>query len=687
MGSIPITRSTQDRGMNNTIKYILAAVGGLIVLSAIGAAVFLANFDANRYKSEISAQVESATGRELTIGGDLDVAFFPWLAITVDDLTLSNRAGFGDAPFLRVGSATARVKLMPLLSRRIEVGTVRIEGLALALARKTDGTDNWSDISSMEADAAGKAASAPASAPLNLSVESIVVVDASLTLDDAQAKSKLVVEDLDLETGAVAPGKPLAFKGGAHVVSDAPALDARVKMSGGAAPGFDAIEGLKLKLDAKGAALPAPIEAATLSIDKVTLGEPLKVVGFALEIWGIKLDGGFTMKGDDLQGHFESAQFAPRKLMQTLGIAVPVTADAKALGSAQFSFDLAQRGDMLRLDAFSFTLDQSKLSGSLAVDSIERSALRFDLALDAMDLDRYLPPPVKEDAAAPAIGGLDGVAVPTEMLRGLDLQGRLRAGKLSVAKVDVADLRLEVTARNGVLDVESLTAKLYGGKVDARARLDSKPKLPTVSLKTDLAGVKVGDFMLDAFGTAHASGIAALELDLTGAGATLGDVKRDLDGKIRFDIQQGTLEGFNVWKQARIAYAAYKKKTTNAGSDPDRTEFEKLAGGADLKDGIATLVGVTAAIPFAAVTAKGTIDLKKSTLKVEAQAKVIEAPTFPPNEVYADLKGATLPLKISGPFAKPSVSVDVLKAALNSINPGKLLEEEKLRKKLKSIFG
>ncbi len=673
--------------MNTIAKYSLAGLGVLLALSAIGAAVFLASFDANRYKSEISVQVKSATGRELAIGGDLDVKFFPWLAITAGNLTLSNRAGFGDAPFLRVKSATARVKLMPLLSRRIEVGTVRIEGLALALARKADGSDNWSDIGGSTTGPAESAVPATGATPVDLSVESVVIVDAALTLDDAQAKSRLVVEDLDLETGAVAPGKPLAFKGGVRIISDAPEFKATLRMSGRMMPGFDVLEDLALTVDAEGAALPAPVKDGKLSIAKATLGEPLTIEGFALEVWGIKLAGGFSVKGDALKGHFESEQFAPRKLMQTLGIAVPVTADAKALGSAQFSFDLAQRGDMLRLDAFKLTLDQTRLSGHLAVDSIERSALRFDLALDAMDLDRYLPPATKAEADAPASGGLDGIALPTEAIRDLDLQGRFRAGKLSVAKIDVADLRLEVTARAGVLEVESLSAKLYGGKVDARARLDSRPKTPTVALKTDLAGFKVGDFMLDAFGTAHASGIAALELDLTGAGATLGDVKRDLGGKVRFDVQQGTLEGFNVWKQARIAYAAYKKRETTAGADPDRTEFETLAGGADLKDGVATLVGVTAAIPFAAVTAKGTVDLKQSTLKVEAQAKIIAAPTFPPNETYADLKGATLPVKVSGPFAKPSVSVDVLKAAISTLKPDKILKDEKLKKKLKSIFG
>ena len=121
-------------------------------------------------------------------------------------------------------------------------------------------------------------------------------------------------------------------------------------------------------------------------------------------------------------------------------------------------------------------------------------------------------------------------------------------------------------------------------------------------------------------------------------------------------------------------------------SDPDRTEFEQFSGGAQVVDGVATLEGVRAAIRFAEATAKGRIDLGKGTLKVTAQAKVNEAPDFGPGENLKDLKGVTLPVVISGPFAKPKVEVDMVKAAASLLKPD-MLKEEKLRKKLKGLFG
>ena len=49
MGSIPITRSTQDARMNKPLKYALAGLGALVALTVIAAVIFLASFDANRF--------------------------------------------------------------------------------------------------------------------------------------------------------------------------------------------------------------------------------------------------------------------------------------------------------------------------------------------------------------------------------------------------------------------------------------------------------------------------------------------------------------------------------------------------------------------------------------------------------------------------------------------------------------
>ena len=65
-----------------------------------------------------------------TIRGELELKVFPWIALDIHDVTLGNPPGYGSEPFLTVQKASVGVKLIPLLSKRVEVSRVGIEGLA-----------------------------------------------------------------------------------------------------------------------------------------------------------------------------------------------------------------------------------------------------------------------------------------------------------------------------------------------------------------------------------------------------------------------------------------------------------------------------------------------------------------------------------------------------------------------------
>ena len=101
----------------------------------------------NDYKDEISAWVADNTGRRLTLEGDLELSFFPWVGVEVHQAALSQPAGFGDPPFARVQVAQVRLSLPALLRGRVEVGEVLGAGLSLHLIRAADGRTNWQDWS------------------------------------------------------------------------------------------------------------------------------------------------------------------------------------------------------------------------------------------------------------------------------------------------------------------------------------------------------------------------------------------------------------------------------------------------------------------------------------------------------------------------------------------------------------
>ena len=107
--------------------------------------------------------------------------------------------------------------------------------------------------------------------------------------------------------------------------------------------------------------------------------------------------------GADLAGTMKVDPLSPRSVLAVLKEPEPKTTDPKALTRFAGSANWALGKDSLSLSKADFTLDQTHLTGSLGFAPLEDPVTRFDLAIDAIDLDRYLEP-------APAEGGGGGGA-------------------------------------------------------------------------------------------------------------------------------------------------------------------------------------------------------------------------------------------------------------------------------------
>src|ERR1700752_4297096 len=97
-------------------KILLAVVAGVVVLLLVAVAIVASTFDPNEYKGVATDAFTARTGRTLTIGEDLRLTYFPWLAVETGGVTIGSAAEFGgDAqPFATARRVAARVKLLPL---------------------------------------------------------------------------------------------------------------------------------------------------------------------------------------------------------------------------------------------------------------------------------------------------------------------------------------------------------------------------------------------------------------------------------------------------------------------------------------------------------------------------------------------------------------------------------------------
>ena len=88
-------------------------------------------------------EVREATGRELTIAGPVRLGFFPRIAVSAEQVSLSNAAWAKSPQMASLEKVALEISLLPLLSRRIEISSIQLAGLTLNLETNAKGDGNW----------------------------------------------------------------------------------------------------------------------------------------------------------------------------------------------------------------------------------------------------------------------------------------------------------------------------------------------------------------------------------------------------------------------------------------------------------------------------------------------------------------------------------------------------------------
>ena len=87
-------------------------------------------------------QVRAATGRELTLAGELSPSLWPVLGVRTGPVTLSNAAWGAAEHMVSASAAEIGVELAALLSGEIKVTTLRLVDPVVALEIGGDGQAN-----------------------------------------------------------------------------------------------------------------------------------------------------------------------------------------------------------------------------------------------------------------------------------------------------------------------------------------------------------------------------------------------------------------------------------------------------------------------------------------------------------------------------------------------------------------
>ena len=700
--------------MSKLVKRLFLALLAIIalIIIALVAAYFL--IDANSFKQKIVAEVSKATGRELTIDGDLDISLFPWIGLSANNISLSNAKGFGNKPFASLDRAEFGIKLLPVFRKEIEADTITLHGLKLYLGVNKQGISNWADLTgdAKKEETSSTSDSKALTGLAAFSIGGIDVRDAEIIWDDQQTPQRFSVSNFDLNSGAIFPGKPVSLKIDFDIDSQPKIVDGHITIKGTTrvdlANKLIAIGDFNFASTLNGPALPAQNMELKLGSD-ISLDiakDILSLQNLTFSTLGLKANGQLTANRlsstPTFKGQLDINEFSLRELLAKLDIEVD-TADPSVLTKTSLNVDFSGNTNKLSLTSLGVTLDDTQLSGNFSIAEFSKPSIKAKLKLDKIDLDRYLPPTVEDNSTAsmpegkstPNIGG-NSAPVATDNswmhpLRTLTANVQFDIGSLKINNLTLTQLATTMTAKGGLITLHPLTASLYGGSYQGNIQLNSNLDAPIITVNETLKDVAAGPLLKDLTGDDKILGTASARAKLTMRGSTPDQIKKTANGDIQFSFINGAIKGINVSKVLRDAKAKLAGKQTSDSKESQQTDFAELSGSANIKSGLLQNQDLLMKSPFFRITGRGKVNLISESINYLTEVSVVETSKGQGGKELEDLKGLKIPVKIGGTFTDPKFTPD-LKAMINDATKAKAKEKidkekDKLKGKLLDKLG
>lgn len=689
------------------VGIIVAAFIGLAVMAGLAVLLLV---DPNAYRADIERLAQRQTGRPLHIGGKLDLKLFPWLAISIADVQLGNPPAYGDTAFVTIRKASVGVRLLPILRKRLEVSRVAVDGLTANLVSRSASDNNWKDLTEPKGGGAQK--SDGGGAP-QASIAGLEISNASLIYRDETKKSVTALSNLHLHTGAVGGKEPVDVTLEFDYGSGGSKPVAHVSIAGLARYSQQlAVRDLDVHGTLYGSASsaqPMSFSARSPSILLDMQAQSLAPATFTIQAGA--LNAQLSASGDKLfgdrviSGKVTMPRIAARSALASLGVSLPSTRDPQALSALALSSDYRLSAKQFQLTHLDLAIDETRLRGALALEDLDTMALGFDLNVDRIDLDRYLPPKTAPQSARQAVDKKAGAAggdmrasatpLPIETLRKLDVRGTLQAGQAIFSGLTLTAVSLPLAAQGGRVHLGPTRAGLLGGTYNGDIVLDAAPAVAKVSLNEHVKGVDAGALMKAVFDTTHISGRGDGNVVVSGVGNTEEAILRSLEGKIDFNVRQGAVNGLDLPYQVQRAQALLQRQVPPAHAGPERTLFNTFSGSANLHKGVLRNDDLSIETDYLRTRGQGTLDLGTKAIDYRLVLSAYKLPPSGSGGPPGDAKLADVPLRVSGSLDNLEVRPDLealaaakVRQEVNDRLQGKSQElRKKLGDKLRDLLG
>jgi len=698
------------------LKYTLWGVGAIVALLAAALAAIVLVVDGAFVKSRLERFMQEERQRTLTIEGEPRLSLFPTLALSLGKTTLTERAN--DREFLSLEAMNVSIAVMPLLAREVAVEAFSVSGLKVNVVRRKDGSMNFSDL-------AGAPAARPAMAPHDreappkVRIAEVKIERAQLAFRDEQTGQELRVSDLNLKTGRLEDDTPSAISFSAQVTGKKPEVNLRAQLAGAASLNLAKRTFALAKLDGRMNGNAARVRGLEARVNGSLSANPERGE-FRASDFSVAAKGSYENDAFSVAATAPQIEVGPRKAAGTAVTAelkvkgpqrnvdarfrlegIEGSAEALSIASLALDFNAAAAGISTKGKAqaalkanlaqqtlnadLTANVDESALKAKLGLTKFAPLAATFDLNVDRLNLDRYVPP--KKEPANP------NEPVDLSALKGPTANGKVEIGALTVRRVKLAKVKAEIKLAGGRLEVSPHSASLYDGTVQGSLSADANGN--RITAKEALQGVNVGPLLRDAAEQDRLEGRANVGLDVATTGPSIAAMKKSLGGSARVELKEGAVKGINLAEAFRDVKSVLGSRSAKAGDPSKKTDFSEITASFAIRSGVARNEDLQGKSPFVRLTGAGDLDIGNNAINYVAKATVVATSRGQGGQDLSHLAGVTVPVKLTGPLDKPDWSVDFGELAAKS-GVGKVVEKVggaagsaagSARDKIRGIFG
>lgn len=655
------------------VRYALIAIVALIILAVVAVAIAVAVINPNDYKPQIEQAVEDQTNLDLILDGDIGWSFIPL------GLELNNVAANLDGErFVALDQLVAKINFWSLLAMSPRVDTFVLNGLDARLEVDKNGTGNWTRIMPEGAGDTSQASAddikddEPAtdgdSKPLDFNVENIEISNAQVHYDDRSTGQTITLEDFNVKASDIAPGSdfPLDIRFRVQTAQPQLTIDSSISARLATSKAFDefSVSGLKALFNMSGepfggksvSAELAGSAKANLSNETATLSD------FSASLANLTLTTDLSVQGFGdkaaIKGKIRVDEFSLKKLLSNLGQPSIETTDPDVLSALAFATDIGGPAGKVELTGLTLKLDDTSFTGSGSY-TLANGAVVFNLTGDKLNLDSYLPPATEgtsvasDEAETPAASGPEGDLLPLDTLRSLLLDIDFGLGQLIASNLTITDIKASTTAKNGVLQVDEFSGKLYDGSFAANVTLDARSNNPKWAIKSDVANIQTLPLLTDLAEVDMLSGAANLDLNITTTGNRISALRNNADGQIRFNLAKGEIRQINLTRMACEGIAIVNQDALTTTDWGTTTPFNDMHGTLNINGNTLDNTDLIASLAGMQLEGKGTVNLEKTTMDYQAGLRIV-------GEIHRDnacrvtdtVQNVVIPVECKGNFSE-----------------------------------